>query len=665
MAADVQEWIQKWDDDPMVISVSDPSFKTGGFFSSKKTLYVVRASSREKLTSVSREYKDFVLLHSLLNARFRGACIPPVPEEKAMGATKEEFVLKRMHLLEYFLQAIVENPFLRTDVTFDLFISRTEDYEKVVMKGFDKATDSPGLSMWRKALDSVEEPEEPEKLLKDIDKELEVLLKSLKTLKDVAKNHVAAITKYAESTKSLAHAFESWEAREEANISVLRGVNPRVDGSKSILAHELKAIVQGTDATSSVIMLEYGPSQMKLIVVDAIRFEISQAERWQEQVKDTTSRLRQHADAKDQVEKQQQQLGRLTAQAKPDAEKAIKAASDRLAKLKQVEKDVLSERRDYVRGILKIELERYRKQRTLRIETMSALLTRTHLRGANMIKCAWDGTGLEMETNSSARTAPLGSAGGSFFRRKSLTRTASGRLRVKGADSNLEEELKREASTMAAPRNLAIQQDEHKVTLKAKKDYVAKKKDELDLKSGEVVTAVRIDDELWYATNNSGKSGLVPSSHVGVPIAENKSRPSSILLSSSSAAITSSPTSSDGQGSESAFPDDPISNGGPPAGPPPASQQPLTSAPPGMAPMLPPGVPPLPPPSRDPTQTPPLSPFGDHSPSAHHGPPPQPPKLPDFMTRRGSNAFNADLPPLPRNVEAMAALKAKLMSMTS
>ena len=649
MSEDVQEWIQKYDDDPMVISVSDPESKSGGFFGKRKTLYVVRASSREKLTSVSRVYKDFVLLNTILAERFRGACIPPVPPEKMMGSTNEDFITKRMHLLEYFLQAIVENPFLRTDTTFDLFISRNEDFEKV-LKGFDKNSESQGVTMWRKALDSVVQPAEPEKLLREVDKELDVVLKSLRTLKDAAKSHVASIVKYAESTRTLAHAFESWQAREEANISEMRGVMTRVDGSKAILAHELKAIVQGTSATASVIELEYGASQMELIVVDAIRFEIAQAERWKTQINETQVKLKTHVRSTEIVEGLQKQLGSLTSKSGHN-EKQVTLLTTKLADAKQMQKDALAERRDYERGILSVELERYRKQRTIRIETMAALLTRTHLRGANMIKCAWDGTGLEMETNGNARQGAQGSgSSSSFFRRKSLTRTPSGRLRVRGAESRLEEELRREASTMAAPRNLAIQQDEHRVTLKAKKDYVAKKKDELDLTAGETVTAVRIDDELWYATNASGRSGLVPSSYVGVPISD--SRPVSMMIPSPTNSISDEQKSDSDQTPTSRLP------------PLPPTASPMTSAPPGMAPPLPPGVPPLPPPSRDPTSAPPLPSDEGHFPGGPPAPP-RPPQLPEFMTRKGSGVFNAELPPLPKNVEAMAALKAKLQAMMS
>ena len=516
--SEVQIWVQSHDDDPMVISVSDPAVKSGGIFGKKKTLYAVRESSRSSLTSVQRTYKDFVSLQETLNSRFRGACIPPAPPEKMLGSTTtEDFITKRMHLLESFLQAIVDNPFLRTDTCFNLFISSPEDFDKA-LKHFDKSSESEGSKMWKKALEGVTAPDDPEKLLKDIDKELDSILKSLRALKDVAKTQVASIVKYAEATRALADKFEYWQAREEANVSVLRGVMTRPDGTKAILAHQLQAIVQGTGATASVLELEYGASQMELIILDAIRFEIAQAERWKERVSETLLKFKAHAKAGELVKSFQVQLGTITS--KPHSEKQITLVTDKLNEAKQLERNAFIEVNDYSKGLLVVELERYRKQRTMRIENMSALLARIHLRGANMIKCAWDGTGLEfMEGSAPAfRQNPMGSGGGSsFFKRRSFTRTPSGRLRVKGAETNLEEELRREANTLAPARNLAIHEDEHKVTLKAKKDYAAKKKDELDLREGETVTAVRIDDEMWYATNGSGKSGLVPSSYVGVP----------------------------------------------------------------------------------------------------------------------------------------------------
>jgi len=201
--------------------------------------------------------------------------------------------------------------------------------------------------------------------------------------------------------------------------------------------------------------------------------------------------------------------------------------------------------------------------------------------------------------------------------------------------------------------------------LRANKEYVAKKNDELDLREGELVTAVRIDDNMWLATSESGKSGLVPSSHVGVPPQADAG---------GTPGTRASIVPHDGLRPRMSI----IQPGGFPG----ESATPPPAPPPGLL---------LPPPNSNPPDGPPPS-FTTGSPETSPHPPPvanafatfdessdedrppplpaprtttvagAPPTMPEWMLKRGS--FNADLPALPDNAAAMASLKAKLQSMT-
>lgn len=656
LSAAIAEWVQRLDDDPILVSVSDPDrVQSKGLFAGKKTVYKVRSSSRTALLSVAREYKDFVMLRKILEGRFMGACLPPVPPEKMMGAADADFIAKRMHLLEHFVQTLADNPFARSDTCFTLFLTSPEPFDKVIKQGV--TDDSEGLRMWKQALDEAQEPADVEMLLQTLNRELDVILKSLNQVKDAAKVQVAALRKFAESSAATAHALEAWQVREESSVSVLRGVAAHADGSKAVLPVELKKLAREAHAHSGILQLEYGASQLEQTLVDAVRFEIAHTERWKSQIAEAQAKIKQDAKASELVRALQVQV-----------QKEPKIAG-RLKEAQKIEEEAKLDARAMKRGIFAIELDRYRKQRAIRLETMSALLGRLHVRGANMIKSTWDGTALAApaETTPQPRGSLLAVSGGaqagsfSLFRRKSLERTASGKLRLaaagKRADAEtLQAELDREANTMAAPRPTAIQSDEKKTTLKAKQTYLAKKGDELDLVEGELVTAVRIDDELWYATNASGKSGLVPSSHVGVPL---------VTVDAPAPATTPGAASSS---SASSPPPRPVSE----------SHQP-TSPPPGL-PALPPGIPPLPPPSRDPSSAPSLpdtSSFSLGSPSSSGvavassaddlgrdaskriSIAPRPPAVPDFLMKRGEEG----LPPLPSNAEVMAALRAKLATL--
>jgi hypothetical protein len=673
MTSTVAEWVQQHDDDPVLVSVSEPKLKKGGVFSKTKTLYQVRSSSRTSLLSVYREYKDFSLLHKLLTTHLRGACLPPVPPETLFGSTDPAFIKKRMHLLEHFLQTIVDNPFTRTDTCVQLFLSDPSD------KGFDTIIKSlpvgelsEGQKMWRQALDEAIEPEDTDKLIVEMNKELDVIIKSLTQVKEAAKAQVMAMKGYAEASASMAHAFESWQVREESSINKMKGIAVRVDGTKVVVPVELKQLARASHAHCGILALEYGPHQWESIVVDAVRFEIAQAERWKAQLKDAEAKIKHDAKAYDAARALEIQIKDQEAKTKkqdPKLQQRLKEALD-------AEIQAKNDARDMKRGTFRIELERYSKQRAVRLETLFALVARAHVRGANMIKSTWDGsstssssnnnnnedssgTSTTTPTSSEPRSSLLGQSshgGGSFFRRKSLERTKSGKLvNVKGgAEAEaLRQDLAHEANTVALPRTLAIHSDEKKTALKAKKTYTAKKADELDLKEGEMLTAVRIDDDLWYATNSAGKSGLVPSSHVGVPLIEDQSSSSS-----SSAPPLPPPTPSNNTNSDSPHSSTRksmmVGDG-------------LTSAPPGMALSLPPGIPPLPPPSRDPSTAPPLPSVGSFTlndgdtsaASKRVSIAPRAPQVPEFLMKRGE----IDLPPLPSNAEAMAALRAKLATL--
>ena len=55
---------------------------------------------------VGRRYSDFVWLRNYLRARYPTQIVPPIPEKKAAKRTKRH-VEKRMRILEYFLNDLV------------------------------------------------------------------------------------------------------------------------------------------------------------------------------------------------------------------------------------------------------------------------------------------------------------------------------------------------------------------------------------------------------------------------------------------------------------------------------------------------------------------------------------------------------------------------------
>lgn len=85
-----------------VVSVDNPSKEMG------HTIYCVTHADANN--TVIRRYSDFCELRRSLIAQFPGAYIPPLPEKKAVGRFKEDFVAKRMRGLQYFLEEILKSP---------------------------------------------------------------------------------------------------------------------------------------------------------------------------------------------------------------------------------------------------------------------------------------------------------------------------------------------------------------------------------------------------------------------------------------------------------------------------------------------------------------------------------------------------------------------------
>src|SRR5690606_31632145 len=63
---------------------------------------------------------------------FPGVCLPPVPPERALWSSalssaedRRHFARKRAQLLQYFLQAIADHPFLRADHALLYFVDET------------------------------------------------------------------------------------------------------------------------------------------------------------------------------------------------------------------------------------------------------------------------------------------------------------------------------------------------------------------------------------------------------------------------------------------------------------------------------------------------------------------------------------------------------------
>lgn len=89
---------------------------------------------QKRVTSVKRRYSDFLWLRNALLSRYSGLYVPPVPLKRHrlgssltlfndLKASKRDFIVERMGMLKFFLEAVVRNPYLRIDAAVRAFVS--------------------------------------------------------------------------------------------------------------------------------------------------------------------------------------------------------------------------------------------------------------------------------------------------------------------------------------------------------------------------------------------------------------------------------------------------------------------------------------------------------------------------------------------------------------
>ena len=221
---------EAWDDARVVVAIDIAVLATtvseplvAGGYMSKHVTYLVRTEPYTYL--VRRRYSDFVWLRETLQRRFIGMLLPSLPP-KAYGssgtsnAEKSSVVKHRMRMLGYFLQNLVEIPYVRGDASVLAFLSVQNEGEfesaRTATSVPDLFTDtSAGAVKWRDALRSAEIPHNGQRVLMDFIGQLEYLEAHLKKLTVSAKAIAEkAIAKKTEM-ENLTNLIGDWHKSEE------------------------------------------------------------------------------------------------------------------------------------------------------------------------------------------------------------------------------------------------------------------------------------------------------------------------------------------------------------------------------------------------------------------------------------------------------------------
>lgn len=107
----------------MIVKVSEP--ETRGSYLKKHTTFLV--SEAEGAFKVRRRFSDFEWLHHVLCARFVGMLVPSIPEKNVLKS--DAFIQTRMRGLTMFLEAVLQSPYLKSDIAVVSFLTKTDELE--------------------------------------------------------------------------------------------------------------------------------------------------------------------------------------------------------------------------------------------------------------------------------------------------------------------------------------------------------------------------------------------------------------------------------------------------------------------------------------------------------------------------------------------------------
>lgn len=364
----VTEWLQTQDVKQVAVRVTDPRSVAKGkramsLFHKTRTAFIVNYSIEDCVTSpmaartVERDFYDFGTLRAALVRRFPGSCVPPLPSMKPSGLeNKDAFNKKQARLLELFLQTCADHSFFRNDSVFEAFVNSSLPFEQTLKStGSDP---SEGTERWHQALcesTGVVNCKDALYLIDALQRELKSTEKRLGQLKTCIKTEIEKSKARAEASNHTVEALNDLLASEKSFKSVLAGKVSIEDDAISF-SDAVERVVRYNANHTAALFHEYGEDQQEMAMLDNTRFELMSVTNWLE-----------HLDAAAAIERKFQK---------------IEGSEDVT--------DVNSECVNHRKGLLGVELSRFKQARVLRTLRMKDSIAEMHVQGAKAILEIWD-----------------------------------------------------------------------------------------------------------------------------------------------------------------------------------------------------------------------------------------------------------------------------------
>ncbi len=440
-----ESWLINETKSSFSINISKYSFVKPSFFSSKVTYFTIDTSINQVSTSstfsVQRRFSDFVKLRYILSLRFPGALVPPLLEKKPLlqsttssdqgnGDMSNVFLEKRMHALNLFLLYISRNPYFRNDTAFVEFYSSQDKFSnciEAIGKRNQKTELSVGQLRWNEAIGLCESPANAGIAVQSAIKELTILHSKLKAFKAQLKILHAKYKQFSDSWRDLGKPLQAWKEAEKKSIGLISGVfnfdsntDPETTQSTPRSLNIGGILNDASDMQQQQAKCsKNGYVDLKIHVIGKVGFEIRVIEELLIALRKTRSAIIRHRRAMMNF-RAQAVLKHMHAQSSSDsvsgtrlltngdtvpqqntvtegstitsirqeeslADEEIVSSDEEMRRLLTIQKEAIMS----IRGLLVLELGRYRRERTVRVSSIFNELGSIQYISADMSRQIW------------------------------------------------------------------------------------------------------------------------------------------------------------------------------------------------------------------------------------------------------------------------------------
>ena len=376
----------------METSVTDPE-ETGGLMS-KHVTYLCRSNAGGGAGEVRRRYNDFGWLHDRLDQRYPGLCVPPLPPSGGLKKHNKAFIKKRMAALGHFLAAVARHPILAKDKNVVEFLTVDgRDAWKVVTKRkggvSEEREGNASEAEWRDSVTTTA----PDASWNTLDvvsmatTEIDVVVKALKGLKASVKSLIEREGVYAAAVAELQGAVAGWLQLEDSGVKKLAGEAP--DGQARNLTAVLGQVSGTLDREQQHAAVQ--AERVEDILLEAIRFELASMDAIKEKLrtaKDIISAQRRE-EARLKAEQEKLQTAKTEHGQQGGKEKDVEKAEAAVMKVKALIQANAPKVMYMEQGLLVLELNRLRTERTHRVRSMFSQYAALRTTFADSLTSSW------------------------------------------------------------------------------------------------------------------------------------------------------------------------------------------------------------------------------------------------------------------------------------